>query len=176
VAIGDLLSKLGGDSDTDELDVPDDLSALDDDPDAEPDDALPADPAPRRRRAGARPAVAGKATAADRRKVKDALTLMFRVVAGGVAMRDPVCGGAAVEACDATVAAVVPIICRNPGMLAWFTASNAPFMDILALLVALQPVVTTVWAHHVTHTIGPGHPAAAGGEPVDLSAYTSGPA
>jgi hypothetical protein len=71
---------------------------------------------------------------------------------------------------DDIVKALTPIVCRNPAMLAFFTAANAPWMDYLALFQALMPVGQMFWSHHVTHTVG----AQESGEvPVDLSAYSA---
>ena len=159
-------------------DVPDDLSELtggDGSPVADPDQ-LPADPQPSRRsrkgrsrsRAAAGPA---SATKADRDQVSDALTMLYTLPAWGAKLKDPHCGGALLEQRDAIIKSLVPIVCRNPAMLAFFTAANAPWMDYLALAQALGPVAKTIWSHHVTHTVGDGQDL--GEVPVDLSAYAA---
>lgn len=132
------------------------------------------DPKPGRRPGGkgrARQAAA-KVTAAQRRAVADALEMVITIPAGIVAMRDPVCGPAALEHCDNIVKKLTPIVCRNPVMVEWFT-TGAGYLDWLALASALAPVFGTVWSHHVTRPQdredAHGHDA---GEP-DFSHYTA---
>jgi hypothetical protein len=160
VETGDLLEKLGftrPQSDEDDIpDVPDDVSSLTDDEPEEED--LPKDPRPARRtaktgRGRSSGGSATKATPAERRLVKDALTLMIKGPAGFLAMKDPHCGGVALEQADAMVKAFTPIICRNATMLSWFTAAGAPWLDYLAIISAVGPVAGAVWSHHVTHTV-----------------------
>jgi len=89
-----------------------------------------------------------------------------------VAMRDPVCGGAALEHCDNIVKKLTPIVCRNPAMVEWFT-TGAGYLDWFGLASALAPLFMTVWSHHVTRPqdqeSAHAHPA---GEP-DFSHYTA---
>lgn len=132
------------------------------------------DPKPVRRtkatRAGS--STATKVTAAQKRTVADALEMMITLPAGMVAMRDPVCGGAALEHCDNIVKKLTPIVCRNPAMVEWFT-TGAGYLDWFGLASALAPVFMTVWSHHVTRPQeqegAHAHPA---GEP-DFSHYTA---
>jgi hypothetical protein len=144
--------------------VPDDASSL-----LEDEDVLPPDPKPGkpRRAKSTRAGAWGKATAAQKRQVADALFLIQSIIGGGLQLRDPVCGGAILENAQNVADKAVPIICRNPAWLRWFTESTG-FLDVIALLVALQPVGATIWRHHVTHTVS--HEE--GGESaVDYSAY-----
>jgi hypothetical protein len=165
-----------------DVDVPDDASELSglgagDGAPAPDADSLEPDPQPsRRQRKGRRPgrAAAQKASKADQDQVRDALTMLYTLPAWGLRLRDPHCGGALQDQRDDIVKALVPIVCRNPGMLAFFTAANAPWMDYLALFQALMPVGQTIWAHHVTHTIGhDGEQDGGGVNGVDLSAYSA---
>lgn len=155
MATFDLLDRLGLSSsepaaEDDLPDIPDDASELD-----APDDELPEDPKPSRKAPKfSLPSSSGKATPAEKRQVKDALSLIVKVPAGIVSMRDPYCGGALNDQADAIVKSLVPIVCRNPAMLRWFTAANAPWLDILAVITAFAPVVSTIYGHHVKHTIG----------------------
>lgn len=174
--LADLLRN--GAPESDDVDVPDDASELTGADGPGPDDAdqLAPDPQPSRRsRKGRRTARAanagGRATKADQDQVRDALTMLYSLPAWGLRIRDPHCGGALLDQRDDIVKAMVPIVCRNPAMLAFFTAANAPWMDYLALIQALMPVGQTIWSHHVTHTIGQDH--GAGEVPVDLSAYAA---
>lgn len=132
------------------------------------------DPKPARRSGGKQRAAssAAKATAAQKRAVADALEMMITLPAGMVAMRDPVCGGAALEHCDNIVKKLTPIVCRNPAMVEWFT-TGAGYLDWFGLASALAPLFMTVWSHHVTRPqdqeSAHAHPA---GEP-DFSHYTA---
>jgi hypothetical protein len=175
--LADLLRNGAPESD-DAFDVPDDPSGLtgDDGPGPADPDQLAPDPQPSRRsrkgrRSGRAAGTGGRATKADQDQVRDALTMLYSLPAWGLRLRDPHCGGALMEQRDDIVKALTPIVCRNPAMLAFFTAANAPWMDYLALFQALMPVGQMFWSHHVTHTVG----AQESGEvpPVDLSAYSA---
>lgn len=145
-----LISKLKGNvREVDEsIDVPDDLSSLD-----EEGDLLPPDPPAARRTAKAPRKTAPKPTKAVQNQVADALTMMITLPAGVLAFRDPICGGAVLDQADEVVAKLVPIVCRNPAMLRWFT-EGAGYMDFFALATAVFPIAKTIWSHHVTHSIG----------------------
>jgi hypothetical protein len=157
-------------SDVPVSDIPDDVSSLDGASGF--DDTLPPDPKPGkvRRTKGrvSRPAAPVKATAAQKRQVADALVLLQSLLGGGIQLRDPVCGGAIVTNAEKVAEKAVPIICRNPLWLEWFTGS-AGFLDVLGLAMALRPVLTTVWGHHISHTIS----TEEDGEPVDYSGYSA---
>jgi hypothetical protein len=155
MAIADLFEKMTaatsspdgdhGDSD----DVPDDASELMD------DDLLADDPKPvRGRAAGRRNAPPKKLTIKQTRELRDQVLMMIEFPAGLWSMRDPVCAGAIQDQAETIADRLVPIIARSPAMLAWFTGSTAPYMDWFALAMALRPVASTVWAHHVSHSIG----------------------
>lgn len=146
------------------IDVPDDVSGLLD------EDLLPPDPKPGKSRGRKTPkaGVPGKATAAQKRQVADALVLIQTMIGGTLQMRDPVCGHAVLDHAENVADKAVPIICRNPAWLRWFTGSTG-FLDILGLAVALKPVAATVWGHHMTHTLGD----KAEEQGVDYSAYAA---
>lgn len=175
--MGTLTDLLGG-SKEDLPEVPDDASALD--PEAGEGDQLPADPAPSRtssrRRSRTRASrTAQKATRQEADQVRDALTMLLTVPMWAGQMKDPICGGAVMAERDAIIKSLVPIACRHPAALALLTGSDAPWMEYLALMTALKPVVQTVWGHHVSHTIGAQDPESdqGGGGLVDLSRYTA---
>ena len=172
--MGTLTDLLGGTKE-DLPEVPDDASALD----AEAGDELPADPAPsrtsgRRRSRSRASRTAQKATRQEQDQVRDALTMLLTVPMWAGQMKDPVCGGKIMEEREAIIKSLVPIACRHPAALAFLTGSDAPWMEYLALMTALKPVIQTVWGHHVSHTIG-GQPESGedGGGLVDLSRYTA---
>jgi hypothetical protein len=131
-----------------DVQIPDDISELD-------EDVLPPDPAPARRAKGAKapkPA-APKITAGAKRQVSDSVKLLLLVPAGAWAMRDEICGGKAYAIVDDVTDAAVPIICRNPAMLAFFT-DGAGWLEWLRLVSALSPLASLIWTHHI---IGRGH-------------------
>lgn len=174
MATMDLMERLGfsrpaEDAEDEIPEVPDDARELLEDDDQEED--LPKDPpaARKKSRTVRMPEGKVKATAAEKRQVKDAMALIVKVPAGIWAMRDPHCGTALQEQADDIIKAAVPIICRNPTMLRWFTATNAPWLDMVALISAFGPFIATVWGHHVTHTVG--ELPQDGGQGVDLSSY-----
>lgn len=153
MAIADALERLKsgftvseGEKETPAVEVPDDLSSL--------DDVLEPDPTPRRREksAKARPPVT-RVTAPQKRAIRDQLVFMLTMPAAGLAMRDEHCGGALLAQAEPIADALVPIICRNASMLAWFLGDAAPWMDWLALAMALQPVGASFWAHHIAKTV-----------------------
>lgn len=156
--------------------TPDDASELLDlGGESEDADGIAADPQPARRsqkrRKTAR-AAAAKATKAERDQVRDALTMLYTVPAWGLRMRDAHCGGVLMDEREKIIDAMTPIVCRNPAMLAFFTAAGAPWMEYLALMQALLPVGQAVWGHHVTRTVG--RPEQDGGmNGFDLSAYSA---
>lgn len=174
--MGTLTDLLGG-AKEDLPEVPDDASALDSEGAG---DELPADPAPSRtsgrRRSRTRASRnAQKATRQEQDQVRDALTMLLTVPMWGAQMKDPICGGAVMAEREAIIKSLVPIACRHPAALAFLTGSDAPWMEYLALMTALKPVIQTVWGHHVTHTIGgESEPdEQGGGGLVDLSRYTA---
>lgn len=161
VGITELLerAKLAGDADdrapqtpqdTDDVVIPDDASAL--------DDLLEPDPKPKKRgsskiRIGGNPAAKSRVTVAQRKQVTEALELMQMMLGGALSFRDPHCGGAILKQAHEIAEKATPLICRNPAWVAWFTGS-AGFLDVLGLIMAIQPVASAVWGHHVTGTIG----------------------
>lgn len=145
-------------------DIPDDISELD-----ESSDILPPDPPAARRTAKTPRKAPAKPTKAVQTQVADALTMMITLPAGVLAFRDPICGSAILDQADEVVAKLVPIVCRNPAMLRWFT-EGAGYLDFFALATALFPIARTIWAHHVTHSIGIELDE---GESEDFSRYTA---
>lgn len=130
-------------------------------------DLLEPDPAPKHDRKAARSAgPVKKATASQQRQIRDAMELMLITLGGGIAFRDPHCGGSITDNAENIAAKAVPLIARNPRWVEWFCGSTG-FLDVMGLLIALRPVGSTFWSHHVSHSIE------AGGEQVDLSRFTA---
>jgi hypothetical protein len=161
----------GGDA---EDDTPEDYAAgVPEEPDGPSADALPPDPKPRRSGRGRRvaPPPAAKVTAAQKRSVEDSIFLLMMIPGGAIRLRDPHCGQAITANAREVAKACVPIVARNPNVLAWFVAAGAPFMDWLALASALSPIAAAFWSHHVTKTAG--QDAAGGEDAPDYSQFTA---
>lgn len=172
----DIAELLGRSKTDDAPDLPEDLRAPDYPPPNVTDDEsvtggsdlLAPDPKPKRdgRKNRTTAAPAKKATVAQQRQIRDALDLMLTTIGGGIAFRDPHCGGALSDHATNIAEKAVPLIARNPAWVEWFCGSTG-FLDVLGLLIALRPVGSTFWGHHVTHTVGEGEAG------VDLSAFTA---
>jgi hypothetical protein len=133
----------------------------------EEDDELAADPDPgwenpslgERLKNGAKAAAGGnglppkKVTATVRKDVRAKVAMFLQVGASAWAVRDPLCGGAMVQAVPDVSDALTDILCDSPAMVRWLTTGGAS-MKWLGLAVALQPVAAAVVGHHITHSIG----------------------
>lgn len=126
--------------------VPDDISGI--------DDILPPDPPPARRAKAPKAAKAAppKITAGMKRQVTDSVKLLLLVPAGTWAIRDEHCGTIALSIVDEVTDAAVPIICRNPKMIEFFTEGTA-WLEWLRLATALAPLGRAVWSHHIVGTV-----------------------
>lgn len=83
--------------------------------------------------------------------------------------RDPVCGGAFVEQRPEIAEALTEIVCQSADLVEWFTSTGGGFMLALNLGAACWPVVVTVMAHHVYHSLEAPEPA----QRPDMSAYAA---
>jgi hypothetical protein len=155
------IAELFGRSKSDERsELPEDFSVPDyppsDDADASPDlygDLLESDPAPRRDKRALRASGGSKkVTVGQKRQIQDALELMLITLGGGVTFRDPHCGGVLTDHAANIAAKATPLISRNPQWVEWFTGSTG-FLDVMGLLIALRPVGSSIWGHHVSHTV-----------------------
>jgi hypothetical protein len=123
--------------------------------DEDPAGDLPADPAPAAPRDIPPPrGKHARVTATVRRDIEAKVGIALEVPGRIWEARDPWCGGAFVAQLPATRAAFTDLVCESPDMVAWFTGVGGGFMKWLNLLVALQPVGTMMYAHHVAHAIG----------------------
>jgi hypothetical protein len=94
-----------------------------------------------------------RVTAAVRRDVNAKIRFIAVPVCRLWEIRDPVCGGAAVQAEPNASAAFTDIVLQSPDLIAWFTGPAAGFMVYLNLFMAVLPVLQVVYAHHVSHGI-----------------------
>jgi hypothetical protein len=93
-----------------------------------------------------------KVSAAVKRDVQAKLAMMSKMATGLWKARDPLCGQVAEEAIPDVSEALADILCDSPDIVAWFT-SGGNYMKWLNLLMALQPVLGAVAAHHIMHTV-----------------------
>lgn len=181
----------GPDDDPDEADDPDapgpgsnghlsqaDLDVLADsmqDNADEPEPEIPADrPAgrlkePRGKTSAAKTRI--RVTAAVKRDVH--AKIRFGLVPAGRVWqaRDPVCGGTFLMQEPEISTALADIVCDSPDLLAWFTGPAGGFMKYFNLIMALQPVALTMWAHHIAHLGDQGEMD--GQQPPQMPAYAA---
>lgn len=100
-------------------------------------------------------------------KVKPVIRVTKRVrddIEGKVAMmimmtsmllqaKDPICGKALEDNGPNIASKFVPIICKSPELVRWFT-KGGNYTAWLDLCMALWPVLTVAFSHHVSHTVG----------------------
>lgn len=161
MAISDLLKKLTTDEEPEEI-IEDDDGFTDGELFPEEDELEP-DPKPSRalgaiKGAGDKVvktrAQTKKLTKAQKTQVMDKFEMMLKFPGMIISTRDPICGGAIANNSMQIAESMIPIIARNPQMLEWFTAEGGGFMDYIGVAWACMPVVTTIYQHHVSHSIG----------------------
>ena len=84
-----------------------------------------------------------------RKEVQEKLSAMLEFFALGLSLRDEVCGEALEEQRELITARMVTIICKRPKWLNFFLSGD-DYTDWLMLATALQPVVVTMYQHHVS--------------------------
>ena len=94
-----------------------------------------------------------RVTAATRKDIEAKIGLMIEMPGRIWQARDPICGGAFVEAAPNIRGALAELVVQSPDLVAWFTGGGGGFMLWLNLAMACQPVLTAVWAHHVAHSV-----------------------
>ena len=93
-----------------------------------------------------------KPTAAVRKDIRGKVAMMMMMGATVWETRDAPCGAALSEAVPDVSDALTDILCDSPDIVNWFTSSGR-YLKWLNLAAALQPVMGTLFAHHVTHSI-----------------------
>jgi hypothetical protein len=123
-------------------------------PEAGPEDiplAPPPAPIPKSRGKGkAPPKLTG---AALRRDIHAKIRVVAVPAARVYQIRDPVCGGVAVQIEPGVSDSLADIVMDSPDLIAWFTGPAGGFMKYFDLLSKLAPLAGTVWAHHIAHSI-----------------------
>ncbi len=109
----------------------------------------------------------GNITPALRKRIAAEIEAYVEFAALPVMMRDETCGGVLHEQARPIAEAITTILSRYPDLAHKFLATGL-IGDWIKLGVVLQPVVKTVWQHHVARPAEPegGHDGSA-----DLSAF-----
>lgn len=126
--------------------------------DSPPGDLLQKDPKPNREAEKEiakeeRRAAPTRVLKAQQKEIKDTLVMLISLPAATLLFKDPICANAILDNVDNVAEKLVPIICRNPTMLRWFTEGGG-YMDYFALAMACAPIAKTVYTHHVSKSIG----------------------
>jgi hypothetical protein len=79
--------------------------------------------------------------------------MMLAMTAMLLSTKDEICADALSDNGDKIAAKFVPIICKSPELVRWFT-KGGNYTAWLDLVMALFPVFQVVMAHHITHSVG----------------------
>lgn len=93
-----------------------------------------------------------KITAAVKRDVEGKLAFALGLSGQLWAMADTVCATAYLEAAPDIAKKLTPIVCQSPDVVKWLTKSSN-FILWIDLFMAVYPVLTIVFAHHIAKTI-----------------------
>lgn len=85
--------------------------------------------------------------AGTRKDIEGKLAFMLTMTGNMVSIPDPVCGEALLKNTPQITKAVVPLLMQSPDVVKWFQKSSN-IMLYINLLMALWPVITTVFSHH----------------------------
>jgi hypothetical protein len=94
-----------------------------------------------------------KVTAGVRRDIEGKLAFALGLSGQMFVMVDPVCGSAFLDNADNVAKKLTPIMCQSPEVVRWFTRSGT-FILWIDLMVALWPVLTVIFAHHIAKSVG----------------------
>jgi hypothetical protein len=83
------------------------------------------------------------------------LGMLFGFMTVGLSMKDPICAKAVGDNAEHIIPKLVPIICKSPDMVRWFTSKNSGYIVYFELMMVCWPVIQVFIGHHVTHSIGP---------------------
>lgn len=83
--------------------------------------------------------------------IEGKLAMMFAMVAMLWETKDPVCAPALADSAPDISAKLVPIICKSPEMVRWFT-KGGNYTAWLDLMMVLVPFGKVVVSHHITHS------------------------
>jgi len=111
--------------------------------------SIPNDPDPPEAKENKQPI---RVTKRVRDDIEGKLAMMFAMVAMLWETKDPVCAPALADSAPAISAKLVPIICKSPEMVRWFT-KGGNYTAWLDLMMVLVPFGKVVVSHHVTHSV-----------------------
>lgn len=89
------------------------------------------------------------------KEIQDTLEAYLGIISTGWAMKDPVCGGVALDIVPNVAEKAVPLLARNPKIVAYLSKGNN-FKEVMDFALACLPLIQVVYAHHMAHTIGVG--------------------
>jgi hypothetical protein len=110
-----------------------------------PDDPEPPD------QADSKPVI--RITKRIRDDIEGKLAMIFGFLSMSIMVKDPICGNALQANADAIVPKLVPMICKSPDLVKWFTKGGG-YMAWFELAMVCWPVIQVVISHHLTHSIG----------------------
>ncbi len=132
-------------------------------------DDLPQDPPPGKTRAPRKlrqATTSGNVTPALRKRIAAEIEAYIQFTAIPIVMRDETCGTVLHEQAAPIADAITTILARYPDLAHKFLATGV-LGDWIKLAVVLQPVLKTVWEHHVSRK----PEGDTDGEQPDFSAY-----
>lgn len=109
-----------------------------------------------------------RVTARIKKEMQESIEAYLAMAAGIWGARDPICGGTLVQASPDIAEKLVPILARNQMFVRYFRSSSS-FKEGMDLFIVLYPVLQTILAHHVFHTVE----LARNGEPVQQVDYSN---
>lgn len=85
--------------------------------------------------------------------VEGKVGLLLGMLTMPLAMRDPICGGALADNADNIASKLVPIVCKSPELVQWFTKKGT-FLLWMELFMACWPVLQAIGQHHLFNSRG----------------------
>jgi hypothetical protein len=97
-----------------------------------------------------------KATIRVTKRIRDDIegkvAMMIMMTSMLLSTKDPICGRALEDNGPNIAQKFVPIICKSPELVRWFT-KGGNYTAWLDLCMALWPVLVVAFSHHVSHTV-----------------------
>jgi hypothetical protein len=84
--------------------------------------------------------------------IEGKVAMMIMMTSMLLQTKDPICGKALEDNGPNIAAKFVPIICKSPELVRWFT-KGGNYTAWLDLCMALWPVLTVAFSHHISHSI-----------------------
>jgi hypothetical protein len=86
------------------------------------------------------------------KEIQESVEAYLGMFAAGWAMKDPVCGSVALDTLPNIAAKAVPLLSRNPKVVAYLT-KGSNFKEVMDFIFACLPLIQVAYAHHMAHTI-----------------------